>query len=390
MPADSSTWNAERPPSLAELKAFVLGRSWDGEAGPALADELDRVFVRQPPEAVKMLTAILRRGSRLGPGDGWFGPGQSRYTFAWLANLHGRSANVPIARGDFRGTQEQFAALDRNRDGLITADDLDWSDGHPFVQQSSLIVRLFRQLDADGDGRVGQIDLEAFRARLAGKHGSFTANELCAALLASGGGLRPGDAPTTAMLLTTLFNNELGSLSEGPAVGDPAPDVKLVTADGSRSVHLAEELGSGPVVLFFGNFTCAPYRVNHALVDGVRQRWDTHARFFGIYVREAHPADGWHMETNSAAGISLPQPKTMAERASVAQRCSVALRYSMPLLVDDMEDSVGNAYSGMPSRLYVIDAAGRIAYKAGRGPFGLKVGEMEQALVMALLESDHH
>ncbi len=28
-----------------------------------------------------------------------------------------------------------------------------------------------------------------------------------------------------------------------------------------------------------------------------------------------------------------------------------------------------------------------MAYKSGRGPFGFKVGELEQALVMALLES---
>jgi hypothetical protein len=47
---------------------------------------------------------------------------------------------------------------------------------------------------------------------------------------------------------------------------------------------------------------------------------------------------------------------------------------------------VGNAYSGMPARLYVIDTDGKIAYKGGRGPFGLKVGEMEQALVMTLLD----
>jgi hypothetical protein len=40
----------------------------------------------------------------------------------------------------------------------------------------------------------------------------------------------------------------------------------------------------------------------------------------------------------------------------------------------------------MPARLYVIDAKGKVAYKSGRGPFGFHAGEMEQALVMALLE----
>jgi hypothetical protein len=40
----------------------------------------------------------------------------------------------------------------------------------------------------------------------------------------------------------------------------------------------------------------------------------------------------------------------------------------------------------MPGRLYVIDCQGKIAYKSGRGPFGFRFGEMEQAVVMALLE----
>ena len=49
-------------------------------------------------------------------------------------------------------------------------------------------------------------------------------------------------------------------------------------------------------------------------------------------------------------------------------------------------DPAGTAYSGMPARLYVIDAQGKVAYKSGRGPFGFKPGEMEQSLVMTLLD----
>lgn len=55
-------------------------------------------------------------------------------------------------------------------------------------------------------------------------------------------------------------------------------------------------------------------------------------------------------------------------------------------VVDDVSDAVGHAYSGMPARLYLIDREGKVAYKSGRGPFGFKVGELEQAVAMALLE----
>ena len=59
---------------------------------------------------------------------------------------------------------------------------------------------------------------------------------------------------------------------------------------------------------------------------------------------------------------------------------------TLPLLVDEMDDRVGHAYSGMPVRFYVIDRAGKVAYKSGRGPFGFKPDEMEQSLVMPLLD----
>jgi hypothetical protein len=40
----------------------------------------------------------------------------------------------------------------------------------------------------------------------------------------------------------------------------------------------------------------------------------------------------------------------------------------------------------MPARLYVIDLAGKIAFKGGRGAFGFKSGKMEQALIRTLLD----
>jgi hypothetical protein len=38
----------------------------------------------------------------------------------------------------------------------------------------------------------------------------------------------------------------------------------------------------------------------------------------------------------------------------------------------------------MPSRLYLIDRQGKVAYKSGRGPFGFKPAELEQSLVLSL------
>lgn len=59
---------------------------------------------------------------------------------------------------------------------------------------------------------------------------------------------------------------------------------------------------------------------------------------------------------------------------------------AIPLVVDGIDDRVGIEYSGFPDRLYVIDRQGKVAYKAGRGPFGFLPREMEQSLVMLLLD----
>jgi hypothetical protein len=103
-----------------------------------------------------------------------------------------------------------------------------------------------------------------------------------------------------------------------------------------------------------------------------------------VYVREAHPTDGWRMESNDRVEVSLAQPRTYEERVDVARACGARLGLGFPMLVDTIDDAVGARYSGMPSRLYLIDRVGKVAYKSGRGPFGFKPSELEQSLVLLL------
>ena len=60
----------------------------------------------------------------------------------------------------------------------------------------------------------------------------------------------------------------------------------------------------------------------------------------------------------------------------------------MPMLVDTIDDTVGARYSGMPSRLYLIDQRGQVAYKSGRGPFGFKPAELEHVARCCLLQDE--
>jgi hypothetical protein len=107
--------------------------------------------------------------------------------------------------------------------------------------------------------------------------------------------------------------------------------------------------------------------------------------FVAVYVREAHPTDGWTLASNDKVGITIAQHKDFAERCQAATSCGHSLKMSIPMVVDEIDDRVGIAYSAMPDRLYVIDSKGRVAYKGGRGPFGYRPQEMEQALILLLM-----
>ena len=111
-------------------------------------------------------------------------------------------------------------------------------------------------------------------------------------------------------------------------------------------------------------------------------------QFIGVYVREAHAADGWWPQAEGATGCNVKQAKNLEERVESCRLSCRTLHAKMPVVVDTMDDQVGHAYSGMPDRLYVIDKEGRVAFKAGRGPFGFRPLEMEQSLLMLLLDQE--
>jgi hypothetical protein len=115
-------------------------------------------------------------------------------------------------------------------------------------------------------------------------------------------------------------------------------------------------------------------------------RYKDKADFVAVYVREAHASNGWALPSNDKVGISIAAHKDFGERCQAAKACCAALKMTIPMVVDEIDDRVGIAYSGMPDRLYIVDTQGRVAYKGGRGPFGYKPSEMEQVLIMLLTD----
>jgi hypothetical protein len=189
------------------------------------------------------------------------------------------------------------------------------------------------------------------------------------------------------MLLKSFVRQELGAFPPGPSLNDPAPDFTLKQLDTGKDVTLSQVIGPKPIVLVFGDFTCGPFRGQAGNIAKLGKKYGDRATFLMVYVREPHPLDGWRMGHNDAAGVAVRQPRNFEERLNVARACNARLDLGFPMLVDTMDDAVNNAYSGVPSRLYLIDRAGKVAFKNGRGPFGFDLDELEHSLVL-LLQAD--
>ena len=54
--------------------------------------------------------------------------------------------------------------------------------------------------------------------------------------------------------------------------------------------------------------------------------------FFIVYIREAHPEDGWVLADTRRDGIELADPVSLDERAAAADACALRLETRIPIL----------------------------------------------------------
>jgi hypothetical protein len=113
-------------------------------------------------------------------------------------------------------------------------------------------------------------------------------------------------------------------------------------------------------------------------------------QFLMIYIREAHPVDGWWFGEGimkylvklryPKASLDTYDPKTKEERVLVAQQCEDALQYGIRTYVDDIADPVNKAYAAHPTRLYLVGEDGKVVYAGELGPFGFSPAELKEKI----------
>jgi len=102
--------------------------------------------------------------------------------------------------------------------------------------------------------------------------------------------------------------------------------------------------------------------------------------FLVVYIREAHPTDGWQVPQNEREKILFEQPTVIDDRQQIAEQMCSVLKLTLPTVIDGLDDKVNQAYAAWPDRLYLVGRDGKIAFKGGMGPQGFRPGELEAAI----------
>jgi len=120
------------------------------------------------------------------------------------------------------------------------------------------------------------------------------------------------------------------------------------------------------------------------------EEYHERVQFLNIYIREAHPKDGWWLgrrltktivkKYSSKVSMEYYDPETIEERRAVAGDCETALEYGIRTYVDGMDDYVNRTYAAWPTRSYLVGIDGRILYAGKMGPTSLKPKELKEAL----------
>jgi hypothetical protein len=116
------------------------------------------------------------------------------------------------------------------------------------------------------------------------------------------------------------------------------------------------------------------------VLEELHHRYEGRVAFLIVYIKEAHPEDGWVLADNRRQDVAVLDATTLDERAAAARACAVRMRTRIPVALDALDNGVASRYGGWPDRLYLVGGDGRIAYQGGEGPFGFLPEELEAAI----------
>ena len=150
------------------------------------------------------------------------------------------------------------------------------------------------------------------------------------------------------------------------APGQPARDFTLESARGEH-VRLADLRGR-PVLLHFVSYTCPVTRGGVIPMRELHRRYGNRVQFLDVIVRQAHPGE-------HHGGY-----RTYTDKLQDARQYAAEEGITWPVLVDDLDATVQQAYGGLAAAIYLIDANGRVAFCGAWGQSSALTGAIDELL----------
>ena len=137
--------------------------------------------------------------------------------------------------------------------------------------------------------------------------------------------------------------------TEGPAVGDKAPDFALTTTDGNERRLL--DFDADFLILELGSITCPLFQSRRSGMELLGADVET-VDSAVLYVREAHP------------GASVPMHANLQDKAACASRLKEQDGETRRVLIDTIDGDAHQAYGSMPNAIYIIDNEGVVRFRS--------------------------
>lgn len=74
------------------------------------------------------------------------------------------------------------------------------------------------------------------------------------------------------------------------------------------------------------------------------------ADFVHVYIAEAHASDVWPVEYP----VCTPQHRSKADREAAAARFAATYNWQVPMVLDDMANTMAHTLGAWPFRLYIV------------------------------------
>lgn len=119
-------------------------------------------------------------------------------------------------------------------------------------------------------------------------------------------------------------------------------------------------------------------------LQSLYEKYSPQADFHWVYIQEAHAIDG----RRPSQTVEIALHKTLEDRKKAATGCSAASTLKVPVLLDDMKDTVSEAYSALPERFFILGTDGQVAYAGEKGPHGVELDALEKSLLTLITSEE--